>query len=985
MKFFKSKEFLIPVVILVMSLSVGVANAAIGFDNASFGTSGSEPAGPTLSWSHTVGSGNNRILVVGIAAEDDSVNDLVISSVTYGGANMSLVAGSSSTADVSTLQKTELYYLLSPASGTDTITVTYSGPVSNRNGGAVSLTGVDQRGREAVATNANTSSDTISTDITTLTDGAWVVDVVGCGNSGSFTPNAGGMEPRWSASASSSSATCGTKAVATAGLTTMSWQHSTAANRLAHSVAAFAAAGEGTTCPAGDLSGDCEVDFKDLKLLAGQWVERVTSAEGLLSHWKLDSDASDSVGGNHGTLQGNPVWTTGQIDGALDLDGNGDYVDCGSDSSLNLTNNFSISGWFNSDNAGPVVLLCKGNASAYEPGGAYTILCIPSNGTLTFYVRDSSNSGFGYATIAIALSQWTHVVGTFSDGHLSIYKNGSFVAGDTLGTPTIYSNNEPFVIGAEGDGSTPFNGRVDDFRIYSRVLSEAEAGAITNLSVPDPNCADLDYDGNVNMSDFALLAANWRVIEGMTGSLQVTISPQGAIDAGAQWRVDGGPWRSSGYTEGGLSVGSHTVEYNVVSGWARPGNEAVQINGGQTTTTSGTYTQQSGSLQVTILPPEAVTAGAQWRVDGGPWRNSGYTESGLAVGSHTVEYSVIGGWNEPVDEVVQINDGQTTTTSGTYTQQGGSLQVTILPPEAVTAGAQWRVAGGPWRNSGYTESGLSVGSHTVEYSVIGGWNEPVDEVVQINDGQTTTTSGTYILQTGSLQVTILPPEAVTAGAQWRVDGGPWRDSGYTEGGLSVGSHTVEYSVIGGWTEPADEIVQINDGQTTTTSGTYTTQSGSLQVTISPQAAIDGGARWRVDNKPWRNSGYTETGLSVGSHTVRYNSVSGWNEPNNETVQINGGQTTTTSGTYILQTGSLQVTILPPEAVNAGAQWRVDGGPWRDSDYTESGLLVGSHTVEYSVIGGWNEPVDEVVQINRQVRCRLRFFRRELLTQEHNGV
>jgi hypothetical protein len=118
--------------------------------------------------------------------------------------------------------------------------------------------------------------------------------------------------------------------------------------------------------------------------------------------------------------------------------------------------------------------------------------------------------------------------------------------------------------------------------------------------------------------------------------LQVTISPQGAIDAGAQWRVDGGTWRNSGYTESDLSIGSHTVEYSEVGSWAKPADEIIQIVNGQTTTTGGTYILQTGSLQVTISPPEAVAAGAQWQVDGGPWRDSGDTESGLWIGSHTV-------------------------------------------------------------------------------------------------------------------------------------------------------------------------------------------------------------------------------------------------------------------------------------------------------------------------------------------------------------
>jgi hypothetical protein len=96
------------------------------------------------------------------------------------------------------------------------------------------------------------------------------------------------------------------------------------------------------------------------------------------------------------------------------------------------------------------------------------------------------------------------------------------------------------------------------------------------------------------------------------------------------------------------------------------------------------------------------------------------------------------------------------------------------------------------------------------------------------------------------------------------------------------------------------------------------QTGSLQVTISPQGAIDAGAKWKVDSGRWRDSNYIETGLSVGSHTVWFKEeIDGWNEPNSQTVQIYDGQTTTTTGTYTQQFGSLQVTILPPEAVAAG--------------------------------------------------------------------
>ncbi|MHC4544680.1 MAG: lamin tail domain-containing protein, partial [Planctomycetota bacterium] len=156
---------------------------------------------------------------------------------------------------------------------------------------------------------------------------------------------------------------------------------------------------------------------------------------------------------------------------------------------------------------------------------------------------------------------------------------------------------------------------------------------------------------------------------------------------------------------------------------------------------------KTGSLQVTILPPEAVTTEAQWRVDGSTWRDSDYTETCVKVGTHTVEYKPIIGWNEPNSQVVQIDDGQTATTTGTYVQQTGSLQVTVLPQAADDDGAQWRVYGGTWRDSNEIESGLPVGWYTVEFSDINGWTKPADQIVKINYDQRTTTSGAYVQQT----------------------------------------------------------------------------------------------------------------------------------------------------------------------------------------------------------------------------------------------
>jgi hypothetical protein len=78
----------------------------------------------------------------------------------------------------------------------------------------------------------------------------------------------------------------------------------------------------------------------------------------------------------------------------------------------------------------------------------------------------------------------------------------------------------------------------------------------------------------------------------------------------------------------------------------------------------------TGSLKVTLQPAGARTAGAQWRVDDGPWRVSSVTVADLSVGQHTVSFRPITGWNVPADRTVTINDGLITNETGTYTEAG---------------------------------------------------------------------------------------------------------------------------------------------------------------------------------------------------------------------------------------------------------------------------------------------------------------------------
>ena len=97
------------------------------------------------------------------------------------------------------------------------------------------------------------------------------------------------------------------------------------------------------------------------------------------------------------------------------------------------------------------------------------------------------------------------------------------------------------------------------------------------------------------------------------GSLNVTIEPENAKNAGAQWRVDGGGWQNSRVTLSGLNVGQHLVEFKDIpaeesSGcfgskkkpWTTPASQNVNVTAGQTTAITGTYVLSEKALAASI-------------------------------------------------------------------------------------------------------------------------------------------------------------------------------------------------------------------------------------------------------------------------------------------------------------------------------------------------------------------------------------------------
>jgi hypothetical protein len=262
-------------------------------------------------------------------------------------------------------------------------------------------------------------------------------------------------------------------------------------------------------------------------------------------------------------------------------------------------------------------------------------------------------------------------------------------------------------------------------------------------------------------------------------------------------------------------------------------------------------------LQVSISPPSAVTAGAQWQVDSGAWHNCGVIVSNLAAGIHTVSFSTIGGWTTPTNQAVTVMSNQTTTVTGTYVQQFGNLQVVLAPAGVVSEGAQWQVDSGAWQNSGVTVSGLAVGSHTVAFLMVPGWGVPASQIVTVNFNQTTIGMAAYLAPQPATATAIMTNGFVVAAM-------------ITDAGIGYTNTPLVY-LVGGGGSGAQAVATVSNGVLT---GITIINAGS-GYTNTPIVAITPPFPLTLGIAPATSLGFTN--LIVGTNYQLQVSQSGtWN-------------------------------------------------------------------------------------------------------------
>lgn len=296
----------------------------------------------------------------------------------------------------------------------------------------------------------------------------------------------------------------------------------------------------------------------------------------------------------------------------------------------------------------------------------------------------------------------------------------------------------------------------------------------------------------------------------------------------------------------------------------------------------------------TVLVRPNLTS-ATWSISGDrSLSGSGNQDFYIRPGTYTITWGNLSGYNKPANETLIVPDGGTITFFGAYSTENGTLQV-----RPSLSSASWTVTG-PSNNSdsGTGNADLSVppGTYTVTWGNVSGYNTPSPSTVSVTSGGTSTATGTYSTQSGTLQV-----RPSLSSASWTVEGPDnYSRNGSGERDLPVapGAYTVFWGVVVGYNAPGATVVSINDGETKTAAGDYTVAAGNVKVRTNLSTAgwlIADGQGFTLNG-----TGNSDVTIGVGSYYIAWDQYDDdyWNVPP-ESFRIDFvGQEVELSGTYM---------------------------------------------------------------------------------------
>ena len=174
----------------------------------------------------------------------------------------------------------------------------------------------------------------------------------------------------------------------------------------------------------------------------------------------------------------------------LSFSGSNQYIDCGNDTSLQITNDLTVSAWIKTTTSGNRIVL--GKADAINTADRSWLMYINSGTTdLRVFMYDTSATLFYVISpSAINDGNWHHVAFTYTPStSLILYIDGEAVDTNTSSIPASLKNSaENFFIGKWGNYSAEmFPGEISNVAIYNQTISAEDIKYLYNGGTPQTN------------------------------------------------------------------------------------------------------------------------------------------------------------------------------------------------------------------------------------------------------------------------------------------------------------------------------------------------------------------------------------------------------------------------------------------------------------------------------------------------------------------
>ena len=205
-----------------------------------------------------------------------------------------------------------------------------------------------------------------------------------------------------------------------------------------------------------------------------------TEDPNLVAWYKLDEGggktAIDWSGLNaNGKLIGQAQWAQGTVGSALEFDGSGgDYVEAPESSRVTGTHSRTVAAWIKTADYGEIVSWGQNVA-----GQKWIFRVQEANGTLGA-IRIEVNGGYQVGNIDVRDNEWHHVAAVLADDgspdaiEIALYVDDALETSSAQLDEPINTAAGPVRIGESPWHNRPFNGLIDDVRIYDKAFTAEE-------------------------------------------------------------------------------------------------------------------------------------------------------------------------------------------------------------------------------------------------------------------------------------------------------------------------------------------------------------------------------------------------------------------------------------------------------------------------------------------------------------------------------